>query len=203
MRLTIRYIILINFILYVSGCAVGRSWDSPNVGSHEVSINTKIDVKEQITIWSRKHTSLVKRASAYPFMARVISSSENDKYPLIVVNIEEPSYSFDGNIFRYWNAISFVTLSIIPGYWYESSNITIDLVLKNNKGDTVTKSKSFVAKRSFISWLPLLPFSNYGFIVIDEWGTSNTSSFWNEAYEYYIKKFLFEERETIMQYGKY
>ena len=201
MKLTGRYVILIPFILYISGCAVGRSWDSPNISGEQVSI----DVDSSIEIYTRGNISLIRSALInnktqryYPFAIRDINSYEDDMYPLFVVSREDPKYP-DGFL-KYLMRLSFFTYSIVPGYWYESSNITLTLKLKNSEGDVITKSKTFVAKRHLLNWLLLLPFANYGFTVMAEWGASNTDDYWYKAYKYYIREFIVEEMDLILEY---
>ncbi len=204
MKIIGKYVFLIVAISYITGCAIGRSWDNPSISNNEESFNTS----KSVVLYSRENSYLIKNAFSYkesqedisPFIVKELKDTEEDKYPLLLIKLEDPKYSND--LISYSYTLSFLTLSILPGYMNQASNITLELKQKDDKGNIESISKKYVAKRHFINWFLLLPFANYGSIVTDEWGTSNTSSFWNEAYEYYIEEFLLEEKKSIMQYDR-
>jgi len=202
MKLAGNYVILVLFIIYISGCAIGRSWDSPEISNTQISINAPKD----IIIYSRNNSHLIRTALAHkqskkeavPFIVEELDASEEGKYPIIIVKTQKPKYS--DSLLSYSFGLSFLTLSIIPGYTNESSSITLELRLKDDMDKVVSKTKTYIATRHFFNWLPLLPFANYGGIVIDEWGASNTDSFWDEAYGYYIRQFVLEEKNSIIKH---
>ncbi len=200
MRLAI-YSTLIPFILYISGCAIGRSWDTPSISDSEIPIKLPKD----ITIYSRDNLFLIRGAlvddnskrEEASFIIKKLDKPDSDIYPRIIVGTQNPKYN---DYMRWTFGPSFLTLSIIPGYFNESSDITLELIVKDDKGRIIRKSQTYSATRHYFNWLPLLPFANYGMIVIDEWGTSKTKLPWNEAYKHYIRKFILDNYKLIARY---
>ena len=190
---------LLVIALLLSGCAVGRSWDTPDISDYE----TLPDTNESITIYTPEYSSLVKSAlhdnttpQTGPVFIKETSARDHNLYPRLTVKIEDPAYNND---LLYLNRLSFLTFSIIPGYLSESSRITLELQTKDDRGRLITQTRTYVAQRSFLMWLPLLPFANFGLTTMGEWGTSNTDAFWDSAYKYYIKDFILKQNDLIFR----
>ena len=198
-----RLVIYLTLILYLSGCAIGRSWDTPDVSDS----STSIKLSKDITIYSRDSLFLIKSALVNDnsqiedasFIVKKLDRSENDKYPMISVKIQTPKYN---DYMRWTFGPSFLTFSIIPGYFNQSSDVSLELIVKDNQNRIIRKSQKYSATRHFFNWLPLLPFANYGGIVINEWGTTKTELPWDEAYKYYIRQFILENKKLITRYYK-
>jgi hypothetical protein len=192
-----KYSILLLISVYLSGCAIGRSWDIPSNTESNISvINNK-----KIHIYADENIELIKNAFDYELknnMSEYISiqqieEQEVSQYPFLLIKIEEPKWSDD--LISYSSYLSVFTFSIIPGYTNKYSKIDLTLISKDIEGTIISQNKSYTAKRHYISWLPLIVYPNYGSDMANGWGTLNSG--FQKAHVFYIREFLLENIDIL------
>ena len=119
-RSTTNILALFVMVLYLSGCAVGRSWDTPDISDFE----TLPGINERITIYTPEYASLIESALRDSAMSQAgsvtikeINAGDIILYPRLTVTIEDTVYD---DTLIYLNRLSFFTFSLIPGYFSES-----------------------------------------------------------------------------------
>ena len=201
-RHTANFFALLAVVLHLCGCAIGRSWDTPDISDYVALPQTA----EKVNIYVPEYAPLIEsalRSEAMPLAGSVtikkINPDDSTRYPRLTITIEDSAYD---DTFLYLDRLSFFTFSIIPGYFSESSRITLKLQAKSNNGELTTRTETYTAQRSFLMWLPLFPFANFAFTTMGEWGASNTDAFWDSAYKHYIRQFIKKHKDLIIRtYG--
>ena len=192
---TKRYVLLILVMSYLSGCSIGRSWDTPSIDDSYKLFPKNNDIH----IYVKEYADLVKSAFNYEgssIFIEELTSNDKIQYPLLTIKIDDPKWS--DSFISYSSYLSTFTFSIIPGYTNKYSNIEVSLITESDDGDTHKIEKSYSPTRHYISWLPLVLYPNYGSDMANSWGTLKmSSSDWNEAYKFYIREFLQENLNTI------
>ncbi len=198
-RRTANIFVLLAIILHLCGCAIGRSWDTPDTSDYVALPQTT----ERLIIYAPEYAALIEsslQSGAMPqagsLVIKKISPDDSTRYPRLIITIEDSAYD---NTFLYLDRLSFFTFSIIPGYFSESSRMTLKLQAKSNNGKLTTRAETYTAQRSFLMWLPLFPFANFAFTTMGEWGISNTDAFWDSAYKHYIRQFIKKHKDLIFR----
>ncbi len=184
--------------LTMTGCLTGRSWDTP--GS-DITQNSLPDVTHLI-LYIDGDVNLMRRAltevpiGAVEFKAVERKDDQQIIFPVIKVTIQPPGWR--DNWFTISSGLlSGFTISIIPGYFYQASEVNFQLTLLNSAGKPVTTEFSYAAKRHYVSWLPLLVVGNFT-QTVQVWTEPKLD--WDVGYRRIVLQFFHDAKPALDEY---
>lgn len=185
-------------LLMMTGCLTGRSWDTPG----EEAVQKSLPMLPRLTIYIDGEINLMRHAIGETPQHKIELKDAEKKdnqyiaYPVIKVKIRKPVWI--DNWFTVPSSIlSGFTISMIPGYMYQASEVAFQLILPDKSGNLTTTDFTYIAKRHYVSWLPLWVVGNF---------TQTVQVFtepkvdWDAGYRRIIRQFFRDANSRLEEY---